>query len=275
MTKSARAAGFGTCILVVLLQMSCSPADCVSGPLCGDTPSPTGTGSVSGRVQIEGADAAGVVVALSSEAAATVTATTSTTGEYIFAAVPLGSYTVSISDITSDATCPTASYILTVGATGLTLTRDFDCAYLRTASISGIVTVGGQRILRFPVALSGESSASSETNQLTAVFTFGLLRLGEYTLTLPSEHSFLAGGHLITAGAAFASLTQQVTLTTGQALSIEFAGVLPVAGTISGTVMAEGEALPGATVQLTTGPSSPQTATTADDGTPQAVAVGN
>ena len=252
----ARSARFGACLAVILLQFACSAADCLSGPLCAENPSTIGTGSVGGRVQIDGVAASGVVVALSSESTGTTTATTSATGEYTFASVPIGSHTVSIDEITSDATCPTASHIVTVAATGQKLTRDFDCAYLRTASISGTLSIAGVPVPGVTVALSGESSASVESDEEGA-FSFAGLRFGDYSLTL-SE---------IPVTIDFGVALQAVTLVTGQALSVEFEGMLRATGTISGTVLAESEGLAGADVLLTTGPSSPRAVATGADGT--------
>ena len=209
------------CLVVLLVQYGCSGADCVSGPLCGDPtpPPPSVTGSISGRVLIEGSGASGVRVALSNGSSAT----TTTGGSYSFLAVPVGSYTVSISSLPSDATCPTTSQSATVSATTPQVTVNFDCEFLRTASILGTVTVGGTGLAFVTVTLSGLASAST-TTESDGQFAFTGLRAGSYTLSLGG---FNASSYI------FSPTSQSVTLGVGETAFLDFSGMLLSLNTVS------------------------------------------
>ena len=185
----------------------------------------TVTGSISGRVLIEGSGASGVRVALSNGSSAT----TSTGGSYSFLSIPNGSYTVSISSLPSDATCPTTSRSATVSASNPQVTVDFDCEFVRTASILGSVTVEGTGLSGVTVGLGGTASASTSTDS-DGQFAFTSLRAGSYTLSLSG---FDASRY------TFAPTFQSVTLSVGETAFIDFSGVVG-SGVVGPTTVSAG-----------------------------------
>jgi alpha-tubulin suppressor-like RCC1 family protein len=234
MTGARRATLFGVSLVGLILLSGCAKADCVSGPLCGDAPVDAGAGAINGTVQLEGSGLADALVSLSDGSSRR----TSTTGAYAFPNVPIGSYTLSISEVTTDASCEVTSMSVSVSATGQEVTRDFDCVYLRTASISGAVRAAGSGLAGITVDLTGPSNSTTQTDDM-GEFDFRFLRLGEYTVSVGNPPSNLD----------LPSATQTLTLATGELATVEFEGELATSA-ILGAVFVEGEALQGAALDL-------------------------
>jgi hypothetical protein len=113
-----------TLIGVGLLLTACSDAECVSGPLCeGDD---VVTGTISGSVRAGTSGLGNVVVTLSDGTAAT----TASNGSYSIADVPLGTYTVRISQLPPSVSCSTTSRPVTLTNAARQATVDFACERL-------------------------------------------------------------------------------------------------------------------------------------------------
>jgi hypothetical protein len=198
------------------------------------------TWSISGNVSANGA---GATVALSGAASATVTADSS--GNYSFAGLSNGSYTVTPSKAGFTFT-PTSQPVTVnngnIAAVNFTAT-------VQTWSISGSVSANGANAT---VALSGAASATA-TADSSGNYSFASLANGTYTVT-PSM-----------TGLTFSPTSQSVTVNNGNVTAVNFTVVVGQTWSISGNVSANGA---GASVSL----SGAATATvSASSGTPPAL----
>jgi len=222
LTASARLA-------VVLLLAGCSGSDCVSGPLCDGNGNSGGSqtvmGTVSGTVTVGGTGLANVSVRLSNGS----TTTTGATGNYSFSSVPAGSYTVTISNMTSDVTCGTTNLSVTISTSARQATAHFTCQPADNARISGTVSAEGFGVPNVQVALSGTSSPA--TTDANGHFSFTSLRAGEYTVTISGFNEILY---------SFTTTSHSVTLSAGQAATVDFEGLTCLVGSISMNQTREG-----------------------------------
>ncbi|HSM60532.1 MAG TPA: carboxypeptidase regulatory-like domain-containing protein, partial [Longimicrobiales bacterium] len=135
-------------------------------------------GTISGAVTIEGTGASGVTVSLSSGA----TTTTDGSGQYTFADVDAGSYTVTISGYPADATFTTTSQAAAITTADQVVTVNFSGTYVRTSAITGFVTAGGSPIQGVTVSI-GSGTPTTQTDA-GGQYSFSGLRAGTYTVTI-------------------------------------------------------------------------------------------
>jgi hypothetical protein len=193
-------------------------------------------------VTIEGSGVSGVTVTLSSGE----TAPTDASGGYIFANVPAGSYTVTISGYPSDATFSSTSRGVVLSEAGETVTANFDGEYIRTSSIAGTVAASGEPLAGVTVSISGAGSQSLTTTDAAGAYAFSGLRGGSYTVQISG---FDANKY------TFDSTSQAVTLAAGGSAVVNFLGSEAESGEITANVTIDGAAAQGITVTLA-GPAS-------------------
>ena len=219
--KPRRAGGrLAKLIGVALILAGCSGSDCVSGPLCdGGGDPPTVTGTISGTVTVGGTGISSVTVTLSNGSATT----TGAGGSYSFSGVPAGSYTVTISNVSSEVTCGTTSQSVTISSSARQATAHFTCEPAANASILGTVTAEGFSVPNVEVVLSGPSPATAMTDA-SGHFSFTSLLAGGYTVMISGFSEALY---------AFTTTSQSVTLAAGQAATVNFEGLTCLVGSIS------------------------------------------
>ena len=139
------------------------------------------TAGIVGRVSVEGTGLAGVTVSLSGSESRT--ASTDQAGQYAFNDLRAGTYQVGISGFDADDyEFATTSQSVTV-ALGRTENVPFDGTLLRTAGISGRVSVEGMALADVTVMLSGASSDSTMTNA-NGQYSFTGLSAGDYMVAI-------------------------------------------------------------------------------------------
>ena len=196
---------------------------------CGESTEPPIIGAVQGTVTVEGAGLDGVTVSLTGGANAT--ATTSGGGNYSFPNLEAGSYTVMISGFPADIQFDQTSGGTTVATAGRAQVIDFGGDYIRTASVTGTVSVNDEGISGVSVSLSGTESASGSTGA-DGTFTVSSLRMGSYTVTISGydERRYV-----------FDPTSQSVTVGLGASASADFTGMI---GEIDFTVRIENVSTP-------------------------------
>lgn len=219
-------------------------------------------GTISGAVTIEGTGASGVTVSLSSGA----TTTTDGSGQYTFADVDAGSYTVTISGYPADATFTTTSQAAAITSAGQVVTVNFAGTYVRTSAILGTVAAGGP-LEGVTVSIGGGQSTQTDAN---GQYSFSGLRAGTYTVTISGYD---------TNQYVFAETSKSVTVATGESEVVSFSGMLATTAVISGHMFVdenvkndtfdsteEALAVAGVTISLQLGLGDPITVETAADG---------
>ena len=196
------------------------------------------TASVVGRVSVEGNGLAGVTVSLSGLESRT--ATTDSAGQYAFAGLRAGSYTVGISGYDAEEHAFGQTTWSGSVALGQTVNVPFDGSRLRTAEISGRVAVEGNGLAGVTVNLSGIESRTATTNA-AGQYAFAELRAGSYTVGISG---FDADDH------GFSETSRSVTVALGQSVNVPFNGIRLRTAVISGRVAIEGNGLAGVTVSL-------------------------
>ena len=196
---------------------------------CGESTEPPIIGAVQGTVTVEGAGLDGVTVSLTGGANAT--ATTSGGGNYSFPNLEAGSYTVTISGFPQDIQFDQTSGGTTVATQGRAQVVDFGGDYIRTASVTGTVSVNDDGIPGVSVSLSGTESASGSTGA-DGTFTVPSLRMGSYTVTISGyeEPRYV-----------FDPTSQSVTVGLGASATADFTGTI---GELEFTVRIENMSMP-------------------------------
>jgi hypothetical protein len=197
-------------------------------------------GTVTGTVAAEGTGLSGVSVTL--VGATSQSATTAAGGTYTFTNVEAGSYGVAIDASThTDVSFSQTSKATTITSDGETVTVDFSGSYIRTATISGVVTASGTPLGGVAISVTGGPDAvvnNSVTNAGGEYFATGL-RAGTYTVSFTAP-----------AGVDFATTSAAVTVATGEAKTAHFPGNAVQMATISGAVTVDGVGIVGITVAL-------------------------
>ncbi len=141
---------------------------------------------MSGTVSVEGSGLGEVSVTLAG--AASQSATTGSNGGYSFDNVPAGGHTVQISGAPADVTFDLTTKPVTITTSGQTATADFSGTYIRTSSITGSVTAGGEGIVA-TVTATGTGMLMDEepavgTSDTDGDFVLPGLRAGGYSVTI-------------------------------------------------------------------------------------------
>ena len=205
------------------------------------------TVAVMGTVSAEGDGLPGVAVRLVKVLGATsvevVSAmVTGAGGGYIFGELLAATYGIEISGFDDEYDFATTTWVGTV-ATDDTATADFDADIIRTASVSGMVTVDGDGMGDIMVMLTGDHGTEEEMETASnGGYTFDGLRKGTYMVSIenPDEDMY-----------DFPATSRSVSLSVGQAQEdISFAGSMLRRASISGQVHIEGDGLEGVMVTL-------------------------
>ena len=196
---------------------------------CGESTEPPIIGAVQGTVTVEGAGLDGVTVTLGGGSSAT--ATTSGGGNYSFPNLEAGSYTVMISGFPQDISFDQTSGSTTVATQGRAQVVDFGGDYIRTASVTGTVSVNDEGVAGVSVSLSGTESGSGSTGA-DGTFTVSSLRMGTYTVMISGyeEPRYV-----------FDPTSQSVTVGLGSSATADFTGMI---GELEFTVRIENMSMP-------------------------------
>ena len=140
-------------------------------------------GTVSGTVSVEGSGLAGVNVSAASQSA-----TTGSSGGYSFANVPAGTHSVQISGAPADVDFTSTAMPVTIATSGQMATADFNGTYIRTSTITGSVTAGGEGVVATVTAMGTGMLTSEEpkigTSNADGDFELTGLRAGGYMVTI-------------------------------------------------------------------------------------------
>lgn len=170
------------------------------------------TAGIVGRVSVEGDGLAGVTVSLSGSESRT--ATTDQAGQYAFNELRAGTYQVGISGFDADDyefSSTSQSVTVTLGQTA---NVPFDGTLLRTAGISGRVSVEGMALADVTVMLTGAATDTAMTNA-DGQYAFTGLAAGAYMVAI--------SGYNMDAY-AFAAASMSVTLADDESNITNFMG---------------------------------------------------
>ena len=199
-------------MLATLLTAACGGDDGGVDP--GPPPRPTGT--VAGRVTVEGIGVQNILVSL--RGAADQSTATAADGSFRFTSVPAGSHVVTLVDgIPGDVLFGRTMAQVTISTAGQEVRADFSGEYLRTSAISGAVLAVSassppRPVEGVPVHLAGVVAAADTTDS-SGRYRFGALRPGEYTVSLTAVDSLV-----------FEDRTWATTLVSGQVGEHDFIG---------------------------------------------------
>ena len=174
-------------LLTGAMVVACDDDEAVTtvGPVVPTAPAPI-FGSVSGTVSVEGSGLPGVSVNL--VGAASQSATTGSSGGYSFGNVPAGTHGVQISGAPADVAFVSTASVVTISTSGQTATADFSGNYIRTSSITGSVTAGGQGVVATVTASGAGMLMSVEavvgSSNTDGDFTLSGLRAGTYHVAI-------------------------------------------------------------------------------------------
>ena len=209
------------------------------------------TATVMGSVTVEGAGLPGIAVTLikvESANSGTVIGTmaTGSDGGYTFGPLLAGAYQVMIAGYADEHDFGEAGTTrTTVVAVDGMATVDFPATIIRTAGVSGMVTLDGEGMADIAVTLTGDHAPddNSMTTGADGAYSFGGLRKGSYTVTMtnPDEGKY-----------SFPTTSRSMNLSVGQKQTgISFAGASLRRASISGRVQTDNDdAVPGVTVTL-------------------------
>ena len=196
------------------------------------------TATVMGYVTVEEAPLPGIDVTLIMVTGATSgeivgAMPTGETGGYTFGPQLAGTYRVSIAGYDDEHDFAAGDMQVTAVMTDSTATVNFAATIIRTASVSGMVTIDGEPMPDIEVTLTGEH-APDDNSKMTGddgKYSFNELRKGDdYTVTMtnPDDNAY-----------SFPTVATPVNLGVGQAQSgISFAGTRLKRASISGQVYA-------------------------------------
>ena len=175
-------------LLTGAMVVACGDDEAVTtvvGPVVPIAPAPI-FGSVSGTVSVEGSGLPGVSVNL--VGAASQSATTGSSGGYSFGNVPAGTHGVQISGAPAEVAFVSTASVVTISTSGQTATADFSGNYIRTSSITGSVTAGGQGVVATVTASGAGMLMSVEavvgSSDTDGDFTLSGLRAGTYHVAI-------------------------------------------------------------------------------------------
>ena len=198
------------------------------------------TSSIWGRVTADGRGLGGVEVRLAGPSNSA--AITTPNGEYVLSNLRAGEYTVEISNYPASDVAFASTRVSVTVLPHEARVVSFDGEFLRSATITGRVSVGGTGIPGIAVNLTGpENATDTTTTDAAGDYTFAELRSGEYHLDISGWD-----------GSAydFEVTSTTVTLASGETAHVPFDGVSLRAGGISGHVRVDGAGLDGVTVVL-------------------------
>ena len=214
------------------------------------------TATVSGVVTIEGTGLEGVTVSLSGEGAEE-SIVTNAAGQWEFTRLHAGSYAIGISGYETDEYGFDETSARVTVALRETATADFDGIKLRTAAISGHVSVAGEPLAGVTITVNGKGEEYTRTTDPAGNYTVDRLHAGDYTVAITG---FDTDQH------DFDPTVKSVTVGLRETADISFDGILLRTVEIMGTVTTDGEPLAGVTVTISGGRAdNPETVTETTD----------
>ncbi|MCY4572352.1 MAG: cadherin-like beta sandwich domain-containing protein [Gemmatimonadetes bacterium] len=193
-------------------------------------------GEINGQVLVENEGIDGVSVTLSSGAATT----TSGGGHFSFMDVEGGTYTVTISGYPDDASFDATTAEVTIATSGQTAGASFKGSWIRTATLTGMVTVEGTGLPGITVSISGREEDQMLTDD-NGQYTFTGLRAGNYTVEITGFDA---------TDVAFSATSSTVEVSVAGWEVWSFDGTFVRESTIAGQVIIEGNGLSDVTVSL-------------------------
>ncbi len=209
-------------LLTGALMVACDDDDAVT-PVAPAPVAPAPIfGSVSGTVSVEGSGLPGVSVNL--VGAASQSATTGSSGGYSFGNVPTGTHGVQISGAPADVAFVSTATVVTISTSGQTATADFSGNYIRTSSITGSVTAGGEGVVATVTATGGGMLMSEQavvgSSDTNGDFALTGLRAGTYHVAISDFGDI-----------EFHVTTRDVTVGVGLSANVSFSADGPPTGT--------------------------------------------
>ena len=187
------------------------------------------TAAIMGTVTVENDGLPGVTVKLTGMSDSETL--TDANGQYAFTGLRKGNYTVEISgfddeDVAFGSTASTAEL-----AVGESKVIPFEGTYLRTAAITGQVSVENVGLENVTVSLQGRDEERTATTNSAGQYTFSELRSGDYSIGITNPDADKYG---------FDVTSENVTIAHGETGSVSFKGILLRTASIMGTVTVEG-----------------------------------
>ena len=183
MKKLLRFAGVALLALTIGV-VGCDDDETVT-PVAPVVPAPI-FGTVSGTVSVEGSGLVGVSVNL--VGAASQSASTGSSGGYSFGNVSAGTHSVQISGAPVEVAFVSTTTVVTITTSGQTVTADFSGNYIRTSSITGSVTAGGEGVVATVTATGGGMLMSEQavvgSSDTDGNFELTGLRAGTFHVTI-------------------------------------------------------------------------------------------
>ena len=207
------------------------------------------TATVMGYVTVEDAPLPGIGVTLIKVVSATSgeivgAKATGADGGYTFGPLLAGAYQVRIAGYDDEHDFAAGDMQGTAVMTDSTATVNFAATIIRTAMVSGMVTIDGEAMKDIEVTLTGKH-APDDNSRMTdddGMYEFDELRKGAYTVTMTNPD---------TAKYSFPAPETPVNLSVGQPQpGISFAGTRLKRASISGQVHADGDPVANVTVTL-------------------------
>ena len=207
------------------------------------------TAHIMGYVTVEGDALPGIAVTLirvvTANSGEVMGATaTGEMGGYSFGPLLAGAYQVMIAGYADEHDFAAGTTQTTAVMTDSTATVNFAATIIRTASVSGMVTIDGDPMEGVEVTIAGDHAPDDNTMMTDAdgMYTFGGLRKGDYTVSITNPDATTY---------SFPGTSQALNLSVGQEQTgISFAGTRLRQASISGQVHAEGDAVAGVAVTL-------------------------
>ena len=212
------------------------------------------TAAISGQVSIEGEPLSGVTITVNGRGDEHA-ATTDAAGNYAIGHLHAGDYTVTISGFDTDEYgFEETSSDVTV-ALKETATVDLDGIRLRTAAISGQVSIEGEPLSRVTITVNGRGEEHAATTDAAGTYEIGHLHAGDYTVTISGFDTDEYG---------FEETSSSVTVALKETATVDLDGIKLRTAAISGQVSIEGEPLADVTVTISGGRADEEVTATTD-----------
>ena len=198
------------------------------------------TSSIMGTVTVENQGLVGVTVKLTGPSPSETL--TDASGQYAFAGLRAGNYTIEISGFDEDDVAFSSTSSAASIAVGESKVVTFQGTYLRTSAIMGQVTADEEPQEGITVTVQGKGEEHSTTTNATGQYSIESLRAGDYSVVITGYD---------TDDMSFETTSQTVTVGLGETANAPFEGILLRTGGIAGTVTVDGEGpIAGVTVTI-------------------------
>ena len=215
------------------------------------------TAAVSGAVTIEGTGLEGVTVSLTGQGT-DLSVVTNAAGQWKFTRLHAGSYAIGISGFDTDEYGFDETSASVTVELKETATVEFDGIKLRTAAISGQVSIEGDPLAGVTITVNGRDEEHTATTNAAGNYTISRLHAGDYTVTVSGFD---------TDEYDFDPTVKSVSVGLRETADIGFSGIMLRTVEIMGTVDADGDPLAGVTVTISGGRADEEvTATTDSEG---------